>query len=190
MIIRNRIIPLNVMRFYYIYILMQLQLNKILDTWTFSNETWKKFIVIEKANKKEDNIYFGIGILVLCTPGLMLMRSTSFFTALLFSIPLALLIPWLRQLFSNPHLKSHTGESIVKIYPDYLIINNKKIDLYGKNKWLKDMKIIETSENFKLLEFTIEWSTRNGNTNDETRIPIPTNKIEKAKELIEFYRYY
>jgi hypothetical protein len=169
---------------------MQLQLNEILDTWTFSSEDWNKFVVIEKKNKKEDNIYFGIGIIVLCTPGLMILRGASFFTALIFAIPLAFLLPWLRMKFMNSHLKKVSRKTIIKIYPDYLLINNKKIDLYQKKKWLKDMKIIETNEDFKLLEFTIEWNTRNGNTNDETRIPIPLDKLEKAKELIEFYRYY
>lgn len=167
---------------------MDLQLNQILETWTFSNEQWKKFVKIEKKNKKEDNIYFAIGILILCTPMLMVLRGTNFITALLFTSPLAILIPWLRQKFGNPHLKEHKGESTVKIFPEYLIVNNKKIDLYGNRKWIKDMRIIETSENFKLLEFTIEWSTRKGNTNDETRIPIPKNKEQRAKELIEFYR--
>lgn len=169
---------------------MNLQLNQILDTWTFSNEQWQKFINIEKKNKREDNIYFGIGILILSTPMLMILRDTNFMTSLLFTAPLAILIPWLRQQFGNPHLKNHIGESIVKIYPDYLIINDKKIDLYGKRKWIKNMKIIETTSDFKLLEFTIEWNTRKGNTNDETRIPIPKNKEQKAKELIEFYRNY
>lgn len=169
---------------------MQLELNKTLDTWTFPSHLWNTFVSIEKKNKKEDNIYFGIGILLLCTPFLMFFRSTSFLTALLFTVPLALLLPWLRMLFSNPHLKNRNKESTVKIYPEYLLINNKRIDLYGEEKWIKDMKIIETSSHFKLLEFTIEWRTRKGNTNDETRIPIPLNKEEKAKELIEFYRHY
>jgi hypothetical protein len=169
---------------------MDLQLNQILDTWIFPSEVWNKFVKIEKGNKKEDNIYFGIGIIVLCTPGLMLLRGTSFLTAFIFALPLAFLLPWLRMKFMNSHLKNISKESVVKIYPDYLIINNKKIDLYGKKKWLKNMKIIETPEEFKLLEFTIEWNTRNGNTNDETRIPIPLDKEQKAKELIAFYREY
>jgi len=169
---------------------MKLNSNNLLDTWSFSSEEWNKFVAVEKRNKREDNIYFGIGIVVLCTLGLMLLRNTSFLTALLFAVPLALLIPWLRMQFGNPHLKEVTTESIVKIYPDYLIINNKKIDLYGKRKWLKDMKIIESKNGMKLLEFTIEWNTRKGNTNDETRIPIPNGKEEKAKELIGFYRNY
>lgn len=169
---------------------MALELNSKLDTWTFSSDMWNRYVAIEKRNKKEDNFYLGIGILVLCTPGLMLLRNTSFLTALMFAVPLAFLLPWLRMQFGNPHLKSVSTESIVEIYPDYLIINNKKIDLYGKRKWLKDMKIIETNNAFKLLEFTIEWNTRKGNTNDETRIPIPKGKELKALELIEFYREY
>ncbi|PHR71393.1 MAG: hypothetical protein COA67_06730 [Lutibacter sp.] len=170
--------------------IMFLEQSNILDTWSFTAGEWNRFVAIEKRIKREDNIYFGIGILVLCTPGLMILRSTSFLTALLFSAPLALLIPWLRMKFSNPHLKDASKESIIEIYHEHLTINSKKIDLYGKKKWLKDMKIIETNDNFKLLEFTVEWKTRNGNTNDETRIPIPKGKELKALELIEFYREY
>lgn len=35
-----------------------------------------------------------------------------------------------------------------------------------------------------LLEFTIEWITRKGPTNDEYRIPIPKDKMEEAEQLI------
>ena len=162
--------------------------SKILDTWTFTSTEWDDFVTIEKGNKKEDNIYFGVGILILCVPGLMFLRNTSFLMALSFSIPFALLLPLLRIKFSSPHLKGNTGVTIIKIYPNYLLINTKKIELFGKRKWIKDMKIISTPSGLKLLEFTIEWFTHKGNTNDETRIPIPKDKEQKALELIEFYR--
>ena len=162
--------------------------SKILDTWTFTSNEWNNFVAIEKGNKKEDNIYFGIGILIICIPGLMLFRGTSFLIALIFSIPFALLLPLLRIKFSSSHLKNNSKGAIIKIYPEYLLINNKKIDLFGKRKWIMDMKIITTPSNLKLLEFTIEWFTHKGNTNDETRIPIPKDKEQKALELINFYR--
>lgn len=166
------------------------QEGKILDTWTFTSNEWNDFVTIEKENKKEDNIYFGIGILLICTPGLMFFRDTTFLMALAFSVPFALLLPFLRIKFSSPHLKNNSRGTIIKIYPDYLLINNKKIDLFGKRKWIMNMKIISTPTNLKLLEFTIEWMTNKGNTNDETRIPIPKDKEQKAIELIEFYRNY
>ena len=164
--------------------------SKILDTWTFTSNEWNDYVAIEKGNKKEDNIYLGIGILLICTPGLMLFRGTSFFMALAFAIPFALLLPLLRIKFSSPHLKVHSGGTIIKIYPNYLLINTKKIDLYSKRKWIKDMKIITTISDYKLLEFTIEWWTSKGNTNDETRIPIPKGKEQKALDLIDFYKNY
>lgn len=164
--------------------------NSILDTWTFTTNEWNDFVAIEKGNKKEDNIYFGVGILLICTPGLMFFRDTTFLMALAFSVPFALLLPFLRIKFSSPHLKNNSRGTIIKIYPNYLLINNKKIDLFGKRKWIMDMKIISTTSNLKLLEFTIEWITNKGNTNDETRIPIPKDKEQKALEIIEFYKNY
>ncbi|MDC9723686.1 MAG: hypothetical protein PSN34_13070 [Urechidicola sp.] len=162
--------------------------SKILDTWLFTSNEWNDFVSIEKENKKEDNIYLGIGILIICIPGLMLFRGTNFLTALAFSVPFALLLPFLRIKFSSPHLKNNSRGTIIKIYPNYLLINTKKIELFGKRKWIMDMKIITTPSNQKLLEFTIEWMTSKGNTNDETRIPIPKDKEQKALEIIEFYK--
>ncbi len=162
--------------------------SNILDTWTFTSKEWNNFVNIEKGNKKEDNIYFGIGILILCIPGLMLFRNASFLIALIFSIPFAILLPFLRIRFSSTHLKSNSKGAVIEIYPKYLLINSKKINLFGKRKWIVDIKIVNTSSNLKLLEFTIEWFTHKGNTNDETRIPIPKGKEEKALELIQFYR--
>ena len=143
-----------------------------------------------KKNKREDNFYLAAAIVIGATALLMIARNTTFLMALAFAIPTAILIPWLRYQFLNPHLKNTEQETIVKIYSNCLIVNNKTIHLFNKNRWLKDMQIIDTKSDLKLLEFTIEWGTRRGNTNDETRIPIPANKLEKAKEMIDFYRHY
>ncbi len=52
------------------------------------------------------------------------------------------------------------------------------------------MTIVEFKDSLDLLEFDIAWSTRKGDTFDETRIPIPHDKKNRALELIEFYKYY
>ena len=33
--------------------------------WQYSQEDWNNFVAIEKANKKEDNIFMAIGILII-----------------------------------------------------------------------------------------------------------------------------
>lgn len=156
----------------------------LLTEWNYSKKEWNEFVVLEKANKKEDNIYFGIGILILGTIGLMILRQTSFLGGLIFTTPLAILIPWLRMKFSYKHLKKGVKNPFVKFYSDHLLINGHKIDLSGKIKRIKSLKIIDTKNNKKMLEFNVQWMTRKGPTNDEFRILIPTDKITEAENLI------
>ena len=160
----------------------------LLAEWNYSQKEWNEFVILEKANKKEDSIYFGIGILILGTIVLIILKQTSFFGGLIFAIPFAILIPWLRMKFSYKHLRKGVQNPTVKIYTDHLQINNHKIELLGDVKRIKSIKIIDTKNNIKLLEFDVQWITRKGPTNDEFRILIPKNKIIEAQNLItSFY---
>lgn len=168
---------------------MKLQSNSnLLVEWFYSEQEWNEFVTLEKANKKEDNIYFGVGIIIIGTIGLMLLRNASFLIGITFSFPLAVLIPWLRMKFSYKHLKKDIKDPFVKIYTDYMLINNNKIEVSGSKKRIKSLKIIEAKNGMKLLEVDIQWATRKGPTNDEYRILIPSNKIKEAETLINnFY---
>lgn len=159
----------------------------LLAEWHYTIKEWNNFVTLEKANKKEDSIYFGIGILILGTLALMLLRKTGFFGGLVFTIPLAILIPWLRMKFSYKHLKKGVLNPSVKIYANHLLINNHKIELIGSRKRIKSIKIIEAENNIKLLEFDVQWITGKGPTNDEFRILIPSDKIAEAKNLIKLF---
>lgn len=160
-----------------------------LAEWHYTEGEWNEFVTIEKANKKEDNIYFGIGILVLSTIGLMIFRNTSFLTALTFAIPFSILIPYLRMRFSYNHLKYNVKKPFVKIYENYILINNHKIEVSSTKKRIKGLKIIKAKNNLQLLEIDIQWITRKGPTNDEFRVLIPNNKISEAEKLVnQFYK--
>lgn len=154
-------------------------------TWTYTQEEWNEFVQIERSNKKEDSIYFGIGIAILGTVGLMFFRETSFFTAILFSVPLAILIPLLRMKFSYKHLKKGISNPTVTFYSDYINVNGHKIELISSNKRVKSKKIIDIESNGRfLLEFDVQWMTRKGPTNDEFRFLIPEGKLEEAQKMI------
>ncbi|WP_445748628.1 hypothetical protein [Polaribacter sp.] len=157
--------------------------------WHYSQEEWNEFVDIEKANKKEDNIYFGIAILLIVPFGLMFYRDTSFLFSLLFSIPFAVLLPVLRMKFSYKHLQKNVFNPHVIIYNDYMMINYHKIEVASKRRRIKSLKIIDAKNNKKLLEVDIQWATRKGPTNDEFRILIPDNKLFEAEKLItDFYK--
>jgi hypothetical protein len=132
----------------------------------------------------------GIAFLICGIPFLMLVRNVSFIMASLFVIPVAIIIPWLRHKLATSHLKTKQKEVLVHFHPDYILINDKKIDMFSQNRWIKHMKIIDGKNEMKLLEIDVAWSTRKGNTFDEVRIPIPNDKLNKAEMLIEFYSRY
>lgn len=159
--------------------------HTLLAYWQYDTRMWDEFVTIEKGNKREDNIYFGIGIVIIGTVGLMFLRDTSFWMGLIFSIPLAILIPWLRMTFSYRYLKKGIKNPEVKIFYDFLLINNKKIELRNNRKRIKSLKVRDTKVGLKLLEFDVQWVTAKGPTNDEFRILIPEEKLATIDELIQ-----
>ena len=64
--------------------------------WIYSTQEWNEFVEVAKAKKKEDNFYFGLGIVTLGTIGLMILRDTGFLIAVAFPAP----IVWLD--FNSP----------------------------------------------------------------------------------------
>jgi hypothetical protein len=157
-------------------------------SWKYSTQEWDQFVAIEKKNKLEDNVYVGIGILILGTAGLMFFRKTSIWMALLFAVPLSILLPALRMLLGYPHLKKGVQNPNVAIFKKYLLINGKKIETQEKGRSLKSVKILAPKKGVTLLEFDIWWGTSKGKTGDQFRIPIPKNQEDKAERIIELLR--
>lgn len=156
--------------------------------WSYSAEEWNEFVSIERSNKKEDSIYFGIGIVILGTIGLMFFRGVSVFTGILFSTPLAILIPLLRMKFSYRHLKKGIPNPRVQFFSDHILINSHKIELISSIKRIKSIKIVDIKNSEKqLLEFDVQWITRKGPTNDEFRFLIPENKFDEAEKMRQSY---
>lgn len=114
----------------------------------------------------------------------MFLRDVYFLIALGISIPFAILIPFLQQKLNYKYLVKDVDNPKVKIYDKFLKIYEHSIEFISDQRRLKSLKIIEASTGMHLLEFTIEWITRKGPTNDEYRIPIPKDKMEEAEQLI------
>jgi hypothetical protein len=160
-----------------------------LTTWTYTQEEWNEFVQIETSHKKEDSIYLGIGIVILGTIGLMFFRGTSFLTGLLFTIPIAILIPVLRMKFSYKHLKKGIESPTVTFFYHHIKVNYHTIELTSSKKRVKSVKIIDIQSNGRqLLEFDVQWMTGKGPTNDEFRFLIPEGKYEEARKMISNYQ--
>lgn len=161
-----------------------MKIDKPLVVWEYSTATWNEYVDLEKANKLEDNIYFGVAIILIVPFGLMFFRATNYLFSLLFSLPFAFLMPFLRMKFSYKHLEKNVSNPQVKIFNDYLMINQHKIEVASKKRRIKSLKIIDAKNTKKLLEIDVQWMTSKGPTNDEFRILIPENKLSEAIILV------
>ena len=156
----------------------------LLISWNYSTEEWNQFVITERKNKKEDNLYMAIGIIILGTVGIMVLRGGSFWISFAIATTIAFLIYGLRMLLSYQHLKKGVQHPKVDIYSDHLLFNNhKKVVLQGENRTIKSVKIIETKSGMNLLEFTVQWNTRKGPTHDEFRVLIPKNQKAAAETI-------
>lgn len=162
--------------------------GNLLAHWTYSAKDWNHYVTIEKKNKKEDNFYFGCGIVMICTVGLVAFRNVNFLIGLAFAIPFAILIPWLRMKISYKYLKKGVKNPEVKIFDKFLKINHHTIEFKNEQRRLKNIQLIEAPDESMLLEFDIQWITRKGPTNDEYRVLIPKDKLEEAAQIIKKLR--
>ncbi|MAD96449.1 MAG: hypothetical protein CMB99_03890 [Flavobacteriaceae bacterium] len=161
-----------------------MQPSNLIAHFTYTQSFWNDYVTVELKNKKEDNYYFAFAIAILCTGGLMFLRDTTFLVALAFSLPFAILIPYLRQKLNYKYLVKNPPNPEVKIFDKFLKINNHSIEFRSDQRRLKGIKLIEASNGMNLLEFDIQWITRKGPTNDEYRIPIPKENLEDAQKII------
>ncbi len=159
--------------------------SNLIAHFTYTQSFWNDYVTVELKNKKEDNYYFAFAIAILCTVGLMILRNTTFLVALVFSIPFAILIPYLRQKLNYKYLVKNVSNPEVKIFDKFLKINKHSIEFHSDQRRLKNIKLIEASNGMNLLEFDIQWITRKGPTNDEYRIPIPKENVKDAKKIID-----
>lgn len=162
--------------------------ERLLLHWKYTQKEWENFVKIEKENKKEDNIYMGVAIVILGTIVLMLARDTTLLMGLTFALPMGILIPFLRMKFSYGHLKTGVQHPEIQVFTNYMLVNKHKIALFGDKRHVKKISIVPTDNDLELLEFVVEWFARKGPTNDEFRIPIPLDSIEEARTFVKKYQ--
>ncbi len=154
----------------------------ILAYWEYTAEEWKAFMLWEKKKRKSGTWLEAAAIVVIGTLMIMFSRQAEWGTAIRLSLGIAVFY-WLGKYFLfTRSLGEPNKKAEVVITHHAVIINGKynsfKDDIY----WLQKVNI---AEQFPLSIFIIEygWKTRNGNTFEEIRIPIPPGKLDEAKEV-------
>lgn len=161
--------------------------NPLLAHWHYDNDLWQRFSKMQAKEKKTDNIIFSLVILIFSVPILMFVKGAPFLIALMFTAPFAILFPLVRFKKSQKYFKKNVHNPEIKIYTNHLDINGIKKELISKKYWVLSIKT-KVIDGLHILYFEIAWNAHKGRTHDEFRIPIPSNEVAKAEEIVAFYK--
>ena len=154
----------------------------ILGRWQYSKEEWSRFMKWESSRRKSSIMIEAIMLTVLGSITLKILRTTSWLEAILISVAFSI-IYWLGKSYIAKNAIGKAENNHVTITNRAVIINGKVNSFRDNLYWLKKVELIQ-EQNINVLEFVYEWNTRKGITSEEIRVPVPTNKMEEATELI------
>ncbi|MFK5891376.1 MAG: hypothetical protein QM486_11670 [Flavobacteriaceae bacterium] len=161
--------------------------NSLLFHFKYDNNEWRIFTKFQSKQKKIDNIIYGALILIFGLLILVFVKGTPILFALIITLPLALFFSYIRYRKSQKYFKRKVKNPQIKIFENHLEINGLKKILISKKYWL--LSVVSKSKNdLNYICFEIAWNAHKGRTHDEFRIPIPSNEVAKAEEIVAFYK--
>lgn len=161
--------------------------NTLLAHWTYSDEEWKIF------TKKEFNISIREALVVwlmLVGIGTWLLsgyREMGHLAAFITCFCTGGLITFIRYIIAYNARKANSSKpGDVIISAKSILINGIYHTLNDEHKTLSKLELLN-DENPKILEFTVIWNTRKGQTNEQVRVPVPSDKLTEAIKLVEVF---
>lgn len=157
----------------------------VLATWNYTKEEWKLMTKEETARRLKEGIWVTILIGLLGGWVLKSSRGATFLVGFLVSLCVGIFISLLKVLLSN-NLFRITKNNRIIITTNALIINGKfktinDIDIHLE--YVKTLKIKD--DNF--IEFSLQWQTRGGVTNDQLRIYVPKVYESEIQKILDYY---
>ncbi len=161
--------------------------NTLLAHWTYSDEEWKTF------TKKEFNfrirealvvwlLIVGIGTLLLSG-----YREMGHLAAFITCFSVGGLITFIRFIIAyNARNANSSKPGDVIISAKSILINGTYHTLNDELKTLSKLELLK-DETPQILEFTVIWNTRKGQTNEQVRVPVPSNKLTEAEKLMNLF---
>ncbi|HMU69101.1 MAG TPA: hypothetical protein PK511_08555 [Chitinophagales bacterium] len=163
------------------------QITKIITEWPIDDKTWADFCINEKHYRRGDNYIFFFMFLAIGSFILVASRGSGLLLAVCISGVIGLITVILR--YNVAMKKVHTISGIEKkviIGKRYIIMNGILYPINNERMTTHKIQLITTSIP-AILEFTIYWPTRSGETFDELRIPVPDEAISNAKLVVNSF---
>ena len=159
--------------------------ESVLAQWTCDEETWSLFHKNEIQYRNSDNLYYFAAFVGLGTIALLIFRAANLFIAVAISTIMGGIVVLMRRTLSLKKLRAAQPgqERNVVIAKGFVMLNGHLFDLYAENRNTRKVQFLKDVSP-AILEFTIEWKTRNGITFDELRVPVPPEQYESVENLL------
>lgn len=161
--------------------------NTLLAHWTYSDEEWKMF------TKKEFNFRIREALvlwLLLTGIGTLLLsgyREMGYLAAFITCFSTGGVITLIRFIIAyNARNANSSKPGDVIISAKSILINGTYHILNDENKTLSKLELLK-DETPQILEFTVIWNTRKGQTNEQIRVPVPSDKLTEAVKLAALF---
>ena len=133
----------------------------------------------------KEGIWVSLGIGLLGGWVLSLARGATFLIGFMVSLGVGIFLSIMKVLLSNNLFKMSFNNTII-ITTNALIVNGKFKTLHDNDFRLQYVKPVKIkADNF--IEFSLEWLTRRGATNDQFRIYVPKQYEHEIKKVLDYY---
>lgn len=158
----------------------------VVAVWEYTKDEWKWMGRSERKRRFKEGIW--VSALVAVLGGLLLsrVRETGYLTGFLISLGVGVLIAVLKILVSDS-LFAPGKHNRIMLSTNGLHFNSKFQVIQDDSIQLQHVKPV-TADGKKMLEFSIQWMTRNGVTNDQFRVFIPDRYAADIDKVLAYYR--
>ena len=161
--------------------------NTLLAHWSYDTEEWNTFTKKEFGFRIREALIVWLLIAGLGTWLLASYRDMGHLAAFITSLSTGGLLTLIRFIIAYNARKANSSKpGDVVISSKSILINGKYHILNDENKTLYKLELLK-DETPQILEFSVEWNTRKGTTNEQVRIPIPADKSTEAAKLVEVF---
>ncbi len=157
----------------------------IISKWNYTTAEWKLMTKEETTRRLKEGIWVTLGIAGLGTWVLIAAKGASILTGFIISASVGIFLSFLKVLLSNNLFTLRKNNSII-ITTNALIVNGKFKTINDNDIKLEYVKSVKINE-YNFIEFSLQWLTRSGVTNDQFRIYVPVQNENEIQKVLNYY---
>ena len=157
----------------------------VMAHWTYEPAEWEAYNEREVRYRTSEALWLAVGITIVGTL-LMGWSEGQWWLGLGLSAAVGALFGGIRLAVArSAHARNRAaGYGEVIIGPDAVLMNGRYHTLHDGRIWLGGVRCLD-GEHPPILEFTVEWKTRGGITNEQVRVPVPRGREDEARAVAE-----